>query len=444
MKALSLFSSAGIGELGLKAAGVEIIVANELEKDRASVYQANFPETLMISGPISENFDVIRDSVRESLGNEQLDLVYATPPCQGMSSNGAGKLRAEILKGNRPILDERNMLIIPALELINDLNPKWVIFENVPGMRNTVVPYKGEIYSIPALILKVLGDAYRGQPQVIKCSDFGVPQLRTRLISVYSRSEKGRAFFCRTKEGLLTTADKKLAKTVRELFTGIPPLDSLEGQNSRTDFHPLHYVSVMRPEKYEWVRHTRPGDTAFNNQCISKECGYQLNPGHQEKVDADGAVRPTNDLVLDCVRCGAPLPRPKIFDEVKGVHRPIKGFHSAYRRMDPDKPARAITINFPFEASDNKIHPFENRTLSPYEAALVQTVTDYNFQWINCVGNAISRSLIAQILGEAVPPRLIETIALKIRKIEEGQECSEPLSQQIELLTGNSDLPELV
>jgi DNA (cytosine-5)-methyltransferase 1 len=92
MKAISLFACGGIGDLGLRHAGFEVIVANELLEDRAEVFKHNFPETRMITGDIWEKEDELLNAISKALKGEQLDVVFATPPCQGMSKNGRGKL----------------------------------------------------------------------------------------------------------------------------------------------------------------------------------------------------------------------------------------------------------------------------------------------------------------------------------------------------------------
>ena len=100
--ALSLFSSGGIGDLALTANGYKIVVSNELLDDRHAVFQANNPETACISGSILDNSDRIFDATQKSLAGANLDLFYATPPCQGMSKNGRGKLLNAIRAGSKP------------------------------------------------------------------------------------------------------------------------------------------------------------------------------------------------------------------------------------------------------------------------------------------------------------------------------------------------------
>lgn len=136
--AISLFCSSGIGDLGLQANGVRTIIANELLPERARLFQANYPDCKMFSGDIWELKEDIINFYRANY-SESPFLILATPPCQGMSSNGMGKMLNDYRKGLRPKFDERNRLILPTLDIVAALQPQWVIFENVPNMQNTLI-----------------------------------------------------------------------------------------------------------------------------------------------------------------------------------------------------------------------------------------------------------------------------------------------------------------
>ena len=80
--ALSLFSSAGIGELGVKACGIDILLSNELLKERCMLYHENYPNTESICGDIwTLQNKIIEEWKNKNVGNPF--LVYAIPPCQG-------------------------------------------------------------------------------------------------------------------------------------------------------------------------------------------------------------------------------------------------------------------------------------------------------------------------------------------------------------------------
>jgi DNA (cytosine-5)-methyltransferase 1 len=434
LKAISLFSSAGLGELGLRSNGIEIIAASEIRQDRAAMYEENFAGARMFHGDIWDTKGALVEFVKETLCGNELFLVYATPPCQGMSTNGVGKLNAEARVGNRSGADQRNRLVVPAMDVICKLRPRWVLFENVSGMKNTVIDVngRGRLSGIVDYIAEKLGREYVGRAEVVSCSDYGIPQIRKRLITIFTRDPSGIAYYRSCGNTFFPATEKSKTMTLRDAIGGLPALDGTQGKECRTDFHPLHYVNCLSEEKYRWLDHTPPGETAYNNQCANPSCRFDENLRHVDQEE-DGRWQSSKNTPIYCQKCGELLPRPTMVDPESGCRRLISGFHSAYRRMPWDQPARTLTRNFPFEASDNKIHPDQNRTLSVYEATVIQTISEFEYEW-KIKGEPVTRSLIAQAIGESVPPKLIQYIARKMCALSKGNLKGEWQSQMFETL----------
>lgn len=419
---LSLFSSAGIGELGIKAHGWPILVSNELIENRCQLYRENYPEVDNICGDIWEKKEEILDAWRKKT-KEAPFLIYATPPCQGMSSNGAGKLLREIRDGRRKPEDPRNRLIIPTISIVKDLKPEWLVLENVPNMKDTIISDEsGEYINIIEYIKRELGEEYVGQAEVVNCADYGIPQTRRRLITIFTRNKKGIKYF--EKHGTFIppithseepTLFTKPWVTLRDAISSLPPLDAKEGKNARTDFNSWHFVPIMNPEKYWWMENTPEGCTAYNNQCVNPKCMYQENILHGSNTKG-GLHSANKDTPIYCEKCGELLPRPTLIDKKTGERRLLKGYDTAYRRMEWDRPAATLTQNFIFEASDKKVHPSQTRVLSVYEAMIIQTIADYEYRMV-IDGELISKNLCAEIIGESVPPKLIDLICEQIDSI---------------------------
>ena len=121
MNGLSLFSSAGIGEMYLKNTGVDIVVANELLKSRADCYTHLYPNTTMIQGDIQEKS--IKAQIKAHISKE-VTFLLATPPCQGVSSLGKNKVQSHFE------LDSRNFLIFDVFEIIDYGNFNYILIEN--------------------------------------------------------------------------------------------------------------------------------------------------------------------------------------------------------------------------------------------------------------------------------------------------------------------------
>lgn len=420
MNAVSLFSSSGIGDLGLKENKINTVIGCELLKERMELFQRNYPEAICFQGDIWKLKDEIVKSYKDNF-NEPPFLVIATPPCQGMSSNGMGKMLNDYRRGVRPKMDSRNRLIIPAIEIIKQLEPEWIILENVANMVNTLIlDQKDQLINIIDYIRRELGDIYVGTPQVIDVADYGVPQHRRRLLTVLSKNNNAKKVFA--KKGTLlpdpthSETDTIFTKhwiTLREAIGNLPKLRAEKGANVDEEFNKLHKVPVLDEKKIWWIDNTPEGQTAFNNQCVNKKCMYQGNRLHGASHDEDGINKYHTDTPLYCEKCGSLLPRPWVEDKSTGEKRIMKGFVSAYKRMNWDEPASTLTQNFQFACSDNKLHPSQTRVLSLYEGLILQSIANYPYSFeIN--GKLVKDGLIRDTIGESVPPRVIDLICKNI------------------------------
>lgn len=421
MNAISLFSSVGIGDLGLAANGIKTIIANEVVPERAHLFESNYPNTHMLVSDIWDATETIINYYQKNWSDE-LFLILATPPCQGMSSNGMGKMLNDFRKGIRPKFDERNRLILPTLDVMCALRPRWIIFENVSNMQNTLIfNESGEFVNIIDYIFMRLGNDYVGKAEVVDAADYGVPQNRKRLITILSRDTKAKEYFIKKGSFLppRTHSEKptiylKPWITVRDAISEFPPLDGRYGKNSNIHFHPLHKVAVLDDKKYFWVENTPEGETAFNNQCVNPACLYTGNTRHGT-IKKDGINHSNHATPLYCEKCGSLLPRPYV-EEKDGTLRLMKGYVSAYKRMRWDAPASTLTQNFQYACSDNKLHPDQNRVLSLYEGMVIQSITSYPYEFkIN--GNLVNDGLIKDSIGESVPPKIIDAIVRHIVSI---------------------------
>lgn len=421
--AISLFSSSGIGDLGLKANGIKTIIACELLKERMDLFSSNYPEARCFQGDIFELKDEIINYYKKTY-NDNPFLILATPPCQGMSSNGMGKILNDCRKGLRPKMDKRNRLIIPTVEIIKELQPEWVILENVSNMENTYIFDRNDnMINIIDFIKRELFDIYAGEPLVIDAADYGIPQHRKRLVTVLTKNKKGKAFFYSGKKLIpdathseFDTLITKHWMTLREAIGNLSPLRAEKGKNADANLNLLHRVPLLDEKKIFWVDNTPEGETAFNNQCINPLCGFTGNKRHGASHNEEGINKYNTETPLYCEKCGSLLPRPYVEDKKTGKKRIMKGYVSAYKRMLWDAPASTITQNFQFACSDNKIHPDQCRVLSLYEALILQSISGYDYSFI-IDGKFSSDGLIRDTIGESVPPKIIDLIIKHILKI---------------------------
>jgi DNA (cytosine-5)-methyltransferase 1 len=288
----------------------------------------------------------------------------------------------------------------------------WVVFENVSEMAWTVIEDgAGELRPILDIIAERLSPEYVGGAYDLELADYGVPQRRRRLITVYTRDPRGRAFLADGGALVPPTTHAQRAGigelpwlSVAETIKDFPPLDASTKETAQSDL-PFHRVPLLDERKYWWVSATPPGAGAFDNQCTA--CGYDRNPAHGNRRTDDGINRARTTTPVYCERCGELLPRPSVQGE-DGMARIMKGYTSAYKRMAGNLPAPALTRNLSYACSDQKVHPTQNRVLSLAEAFAVHTLADYVYVWGS--PRPVRDGLIALMLGESIPPRFMELL----------------------------------
>lgn len=431
LTAVSLFSSGGIGDLALRATGFQILTSNELLLDRHEVFAHNFRQTRCITGNIWDCWEDIVESTANALAGNPLVLLYATPPCQGMSKNGRGKLLSAVRSGKKPTFDERNRLIIPAMHIAERLKPEIVLLENVPEMATTViVDEDGEAVRVLDYIGRRLGPEYVGRGEVVEFADYGVPQCRQRLITVFSRLPTLRRAYAVAGSFMPPPTHSRDGRhglppwrTVRETISDLPPLDA-GAATTATSSLDHHRVPLLDPEKHWWVASTPENQTAFNNQCV--RCGFDGNPSQRATRNAEGINRTSRSIPVQCTRCGSLLPRPVTWKDGKPVL--MKGFTSAYKRMSYDRPASALTRNLSYACSDNKLHPEQNRVLSLLEAFRLHTIDRYDYEWKRADGRKLAEKTIREVIGESIPPFGFEQVTRHVVAMR-GGDFKAPISR---------------
>jgi DNA (cytosine-5)-methyltransferase 1 len=406
-KCVSLFSCAGFGDLGLEKAGIRTISACELVKERADLLQTNFPNTRVFNGDVWELQEDIINHALSELQGEPLFMMIISAPCQGASSNGIGRIKNQIKKGKRSKDDPRNRLILPAINIIQKLQPKFLVIENVPGMRHTHIKNEFDTYESILLIIARKLENYVLRSNVLNTADYGIPQTRKRLITLGIRQEytheiKLDDIFSETLSFLhpdTTHGDGKLPHvTLRNAIGHLPELDAVHNPIDVCDS--FHCVPKWNSMQHFCMLHTPEGQTAFDNE----KCAICHTINQNKKSIA-------------CLHCGSILPRPIT---QKNEMRIIKAFKTSYRRMWWDRPGNAITTNSGVISSDVKGHPSQNRVLSLREIMIVSSICSYSNgpESFEYHFPPSEKRLIRDVIGECIPPLLSYKIALHFLSLE--------------------------
>jgi DNA (cytosine-5)-methyltransferase 1 len=190
LRAVSLFSNCGAGDLGFRQAGFVFDIMAELDERRLEVALLNHPKATGIPGDLRTTGPKVVDAYRRTAGVERPALLAACPPCQGVSS--ARGRRDRETDADAGSSDHRNLLVEVIIDIARALHPRVVVVENVPAFltRHVRHPKTGKGISAAVLLIESLADDYLAYPLLTDLADYGVPQTRKRaFLTLIHRGE---------------------------------------------------------------------------------------------------------------------------------------------------------------------------------------------------------------------------------------------------------------
>ena len=390
--AVSLFTGAGLSDLGYELAGFRFLVQVEADQRRTAIGAHNFPISKWLTVDVSKAHGAIQEVYQES-ASEPLDLLTATPPCQGMSSSNPSRGRRTTPQADS--LEKKNRLLLEVIPVANLLRPRIIVVENVRQVLTLDVEHDGRKDTTVNHLRSGLSD-YSVFPSIVNMADYGIPQIRRRALIVCVRNDEPCLDAIRTQPEALAPPPTHAEQPVNGANSWISIREWLEeseyealdakSKDSATGEHELHFVPAYGPDRYLQVSEIpeNSGRSAYENDTCP-ECGHS-------GVEV-GLMR--------CPSCSGVMRNRPYVQRDEGPSL-IRGFNSSYRRMSPDKPSSTITTNSSHIGSDFKIHPWEHRVLSILECADLQTVPRF-YDWSPAT-EARRRYLIRNLIGEAFPP----------------------------------------
>ncbi len=386
---ISLFSSAGVGCYGFKQENYHCIATVELLERRLKVQEFNhkcvYPQGYICGDMTSEE---TKEKVFQQLDMwkrlydiQEPDVIIATPPCQGMSV--ANHKKGDELK--------RNSLVVESISMIQRINPKFFIFENVRAFLTSVcTDIDGTDRTIHDAIDGNLAGKYNILYRVVNFKDYGNPSSRTRTLVVGVRKD------LKEITPLDVFPDRQPERTLRQVIGHLPAL-TVMGESAKDDIY--HNFRSYSPEMVNWIADLKEGESAFDN----------TDPQRIPHRVKNGVV---------------------VFNARKNGDK--------YTRQYWDKVAPCIHTRNDILASQNTVHPSDNRVFSIREVMLMMSVPD-SFQWserpleeLNKLDSKGRKAFlkkeemnIRQNLGEAVPTVIFRQIAKKVRQVLARNEYSD-------------------
>ncbi len=369
LNVIDLFCGAGGSSSGFRLAGFNLVGALDVNEAAAKTHELNFPSCKTVVGDITK---LSPAEFEEIIGNQRVDIVIGSPPCQTFSSLSQGKIRS---LGKDIKHDIRNYFYKNYLDYVSYFKPKVFLMENVPGF---MTKYKGEIFEDLLAYIKENLPEYEVKYSILEAKEYSVPQARKRLFVCGYRKEYNFDF---PKENREFCNGKKYV-TVSEALSDLPYIQD----DWRLDKTP-YSSEVVNP--YQAIMRKGQSHVVTNNICRvsnpqAKELFVRLHPGERytdlpkEKQD-EISLFDTFDSSVIMGRC---------------------------RKLPLDDVAWTVIAHIGMDGYEY-IHPSEIRTLSVREAARLQSFPD-DFVF---VGNM--REQYVQI-GNAVPPLMSYAIAKTI------------------------------
>lgn len=379
VNALSLFANVGIAETYLKDIGVDVVVANEIDPKRVNFYKHLYPGTNMIEGDITDA--AIKKKIIDSSKEKDVELILATPPCQGMST--AGKMDK---------WDVRNTLVCHAIDIVKAIKPKYVFLENVPQQLSTKIKYDGKIMYIPEYVKQELEDEYVfNDNYVVEASEYGVPQYRERAIMLLVRRDLGKKWCFPEKTGVVT-----LEQAIGEL----PSLDP--------EIYDISYDEML--EVFP--------DFEKKKAAALKVSKWHYPPKHVKRQVISMMHTPTGETAFDNIEKYQPR---------KKNGQLVTGFRNTYKRQHWDRPGTTVTMYSREISSQGNVHPgrliglddegyeiySEPRVMSIYELMIMSSLPK---DWD--IPDGVSDHFIRCVIGEGIPPLLVKKIVEEMMVIE--------------------------
>jgi DNA (cytosine-5)-methyltransferase 1 len=385
---LDTFAGAGGFSLGFELAGANIIGAIEIDKWASETFQFNHPDAKLLQGDITQISD---EQIINAFGKHKPDIILGGPPCQGFSICN---------KNSGDPKDPKNSLFEEFIRVGRLLNPKIMIMENVPNLIKAKTKGKEIVIDIITAELRDLG--YEVEYRILDATDYGVPQIRKRLVVIASRIKLARPFPEKTHTTVdqldLLNSNLKKCPTLWDAISDLPDIEARQGkEESEYSKLPLNdYQRLLRQRS----------NKLFNHKAMN----------HSKRLVERFASMRWGDSTADVPEHLRPLRR-------NSTEFSDTAYDQNNRRMHPDRPCHTVPASF----YANFVHPYKNRNFSAREGARIQSFPDWyvfkgkptvvSHKLLHREGRLEEKHLCQyNQIGNAVPPLMAFAIADNILK----------------------------
>ena len=372
---IDLFCGCGGFSLGMERAGFTVLAAIDFNPEALSVFRTNFHNVAHV---LQQNLTIFSPrELAKLIGAAEVDVIVGGPPCQGFSTV---RQRDGANSGPRMVEDDRRHLYQEFLRYVGFFHPKVFVMENVPGIRSAA---GGKYFTRVQQEARAQG--YRVHPQTEKAVDLGVPQKRQRQLIIGTRLDLHEYFPAELKRAPRAVESPTLGEAICDL-----PIVRAGGGAEEAEYdigrRKTHIAKYGRRYLYETLEVRR----------ATRLTAHHARP-HSERDLRDFA------RLLEGEHCAEAIKRGETFE----FPYDRKSFKDRYTRQHRNEPCSTILAHM---SKDGLmfIHPTQNRSLTPREAARVQTFPDW-FEF------PVARTHQFRVIGNAVPPLVGEAVGLAVK-----------------------------
>ncbi|MGO8816574.1 MAG: DNA cytosine methyltransferase [Terriglobia bacterium] len=367
---IDLFCGCGGFSLGMERAGFTVLAAIDFNQEAIHVFGTNFQNVAHVLERDLTAFPP--RELAEIIGTAEVDVIVGGPPCQGFSKV---RQRDGSNSGPRMVEDSRRYLYQEFLRYVDFFRPKVFVMENVPGIKSAA---GGEYFTRVQQEARAQG--YRVHPQVEKAAALGVPQKRQRQLIIGTRLDLPEYF-----AGELLPAPRAVkAPTLGQAICDLPPV-RVGGGQEEADY------DMERRKAYVAKYGRRYLYGTLEVHLATKLTAHRARP-HSDRDLRDFARLLEGEHCTEAMKRGETLEFP--YDRAS--------FKDRYTRQHRNELCSTIVAHL---SKDGLmfIHPTQNRSLTPREAARVQSFPDW-FQF------PVSRMHQFRVIGNSVPPLVAEAV----------------------------------
>jgi len=393
IKFIDVFSGCGGLSYGLEMAGLECLAAIDFNIHAINTFNLNHKKQVGYQKDLTE---FKPNQLAEIINTKKVDIIVGGPPCQGFStarSQGGANF------GKRLIDDPRRDLYLRFLEYVEYFLPEIFVMENVLGIKKAA---SGVYYTKVQEKCRSIG--YSLAPVEINCWEFGVPQKRVRQLFIGTRV--GNSLFMppylkktHFYKGEINESSLEKFVSVGEAIFDLPPLKADSGKEiSKYDLELRKKHLIKYGDRYIIK--------AMNASLVS-ELTWHISRPHSDRDLRD----------FKRIREGENSKHALERGEILETPYSMESFADKYKRQDGEDLCSTIVAHLQKDGL-SFIHPKQNRSLTPREAARIQSFPD-NFLFSGQRGNVYHQ------IGNAVPPLAGRAIGYALEKYLKHLKISE-------------------